>query len=89
MPQLVNVTVIELGNLCFSGEVTSRTLIFADGRKKKLRIMQPGEDQFNTTEKELKEILRGELEVLISKDQQWKAFPGARHLSFVIFHSFG
>jgi len=52
MPQFDNVTVIKPANINFSGKFTSRTLIFANGRKKTLGIMQQREDQFNTTEKD-------------------------------------
>jgi len=43
--------------------VVSRTILFPDGSKKTLGIMQPGEYDFSTGDKELMEIISGELEV--------------------------
>jgi uncharacterized protein YaiE (UPF0345 family) len=74
MPQFNNVSVLKNANIYFSGKVTSRTLVFPDGSKKNLGIMQPGEYEFNTTEKELMEIISGEIEVLVGGDSQWQRF---------------
>ena len=60
MTEFANVTVSKKANIYFDGKVTSRTLIFADGSKKTLGIMLPGEYTFNTEAKELMEILGGE-----------------------------
>ncbi len=38
--------------------------VFSDGSMKTLGIMLPGEYEFNTAEKEIMEILAGDLEVL-------------------------
>ena len=45
MSQFENVTVIKKANVYFDGQVTSRTILFADGSKKTLGIMNPGETQ--------------------------------------------
>jgi len=63
MSEFTNVTVIKKANVYFDGKVASRTIVFADGSKKTLGIMQPGEYQFSTGDKELMEIISGELEV--------------------------
>ena len=68
MSEFTNVTVIKKANVYFDGKVVSRTVVFADGSKKTLGIMQPGEYEFNTGDKELMEIISGELAV---------ALPGA------------
>jgi len=68
MSQFTNVTVIKKANVYFDGKVVSRTVVFADGSKKTLGIMQPGEYEFNTGDKELMEIISGKLAV---------ALPGA------------
>jgi uncharacterized protein YaiE (UPF0345 family) len=68
MSEFANVTVIKKANVYFDGKVVSRTLIFADGSKKTLGIMQPGKYEFSTGDKELMEIISGELDV---------ALPGA------------
>jgi hypothetical protein len=69
MSEFTNVTVIKKANVYFDGKVVSRTVVFADGSKKTLGIMQPGEYEFSTGDKELMEIISGELDV---------ALPGAR-----------
>jgi len=76
MSQFENVTVIKKANLFFEGKVASRTVLFADGSKKTLGIMQPGEYEFNTAEKEIMEILAGELEVLLPGAQAWQPVKG-------------
>lgn len=68
MAEFTNVTVIKKANVYFDGKVVSRTVVFADGSKKTLGIMQPGEYEFSTGDKELMEIMSGELDV---------ALPGA------------
>ena len=43
-----NVTVVKKANVYFGGTVTSRTVLFANGEKKTLGIMMPGEYEFGT-----------------------------------------
>ena len=72
MTVLENVSVEKKANFYFDGKVTSRSVLFADGSKKTLGIMLPGEYEFNTSQKELIEITSGEIEVLISGEENWK-----------------
>ena len=65
MSEFANVTVIKKANVYFDGRVVSRTVVFADGSKKTLGIMQPGEYEFSTGDKELMEIMTGELDVVL------------------------
>ena len=65
MSEFTNVTVIKKANVYFDGKVVSRTMVFADGSKKTLGIMQPGEYEFTTGDKELMEIISGELDVAL------------------------
>lgn len=76
MSEFKNVTAVKEANIYFDGKVTSRTLIFPDGSKKTLGIMFPGKYEFSTAEKEIMEILSGQLDVLISKDEGWKTIKG-------------
>ncbi len=66
MSEFTNVTVIKKANVYFDGKVVSRTVVFADGSKKTLGIRQPGEYEFNTGDKELMEIISGELAVALA-----------------------
>jgi uncharacterized protein YaiE (UPF0345 family) len=66
MSEFTNVTVIREANVYFGGAVTSRTVLFADGSKKTLGIIQPGEFEFSTGKAELMEILAGDMDVSIA-----------------------
>jgi len=57
MSQFTNVTVVKKANVYSDGKVTSRTVLFADGTKKTLGIMLPGEYTFGTDTREVMEIL--------------------------------
>jgi purine/pyrimidine-nucleoside phosphorylase len=72
MSEFKNVTVIREANVYFGGNVTSRTVLFADGSKKTLGVMLPGEYEFGTAEKEIMEILSGDLEILLPGSTVWK-----------------
>ena len=76
MSQFENVTVLKAANFYFDGKVSSRTVIFADGTKKTLGVMLPGEYEFGTAEKELMEITSGELTVLLAGETEWKKVVG-------------
>jgi uncharacterized protein YaiE (UPF0345 family) len=76
MSEFKNVTVVKEANVYFDGKVTSRTVVFADGSKKTLGIMLQGEYEFNTGDKELMEILSGDLDVLLPGQAEWKAVRG-------------
>jgi purine/pyrimidine-nucleoside phosphorylase len=74
MSQFTNVTVIKAANMYFDGKVVSRTVLFPDGSKKTLGVMQPGEYQFGTSQAEVMEIMAGELDVLLPGNTQWQHF---------------
>ena len=72
MPEFKDVTVVKKANVYFDGKVTSRTIIFGNGAKKTLGIMQPGEYEFNTGKAEIMEIMMGDLDVLLPGQSEWK-----------------
>ena len=76
MSELRNVTVVKQANIYFDGKITSRTVLFPDGAKKTLGIMLPGEYEFNTSDKEIIEIMSGNLDVLLPQARDWKPFKG-------------
>ena len=76
MPKFENVTIVKEANIYFEGRVTSRTILFADGSKKTLGVMLPGEYEFGTSEKEVMEILSGSLDVLLPRTSEWKTVNG-------------
>ena len=78
MTQFENVTVIKKMNAYFDGKVTSRTVIFPDDSVQTLGVMLPGEYEFGTDEKELMEIMSGNLDVLLPEASDWQPFTGGQ-----------
>ncbi len=76
MSEFRNVTVVKKANIYFDGKVASRTVLFPDGSKKTLGVMQPGEYEFSTGDREIMEILSGELEYLVAGSKDWKTVGG-------------
>ena len=76
MSEFNNVTVTCKANVYFDGQVTSRKVTFADGTFKTLGIMNPGAYTFGTAEKELMEIMAGDMDILLPGETQWKNIKG-------------
>lgn len=76
MGQFNNITIEKKANVYFDGKVTSRTILFENGTKKTLGIMQPGEYEFTTNVKEEMEIVSGHLEYKLN-DGDWKVIDGS------------
>jgi uncharacterized protein YaiE (UPF0345 family) len=71
MSEFNNVSITREANVYFNGNVTSRTLTFADGTTKSLGVMMPGEYTFSTEKPELMEILAGELTYSLADNDEW------------------
>lgn len=78
MSEFANVTVVREANIYFGGAVASHTVLFADGTKKTLGVMQSGEYTFNTAAAELMEILSGELELQLAGENGWRRICGGQ-----------
>jgi len=76
MSEFNNVTVVKKANIYFDGKVVSHTVLFPDGSKKTLGIMQAGDYEFNTGAAEIMEILSGKLEWQLKGENAWKAVAG-------------
>jgi purine/pyrimidine-nucleoside phosphorylase len=74
MMEFKDVTIVKKANIYFDGKVTSRTVIFPDGSKKTLGVMFPGDYEFGTAEKEIMEILAGNLDVMLPGADEWVTF---------------
>ena len=72
MSDFKNVTVLKKANIYFDGKVTSRTILFSNSSKKTLGIMLPGEYEFGTEQKEIMEILQGNLDILLPGEKEWQ-----------------
>ncbi|MBI5557068.1 MAG: pyrimidine/purine nucleoside phosphorylase [Deltaproteobacteria bacterium] len=89
MSEFNNVTVVKKANVYFGGKVTSRTVIFADGSKKTLGVMLPGDYEFNTADAEIMEILAGDLEVLLPGAAGWRQVKGGESFDVPANSKFG
>lgn len=89
MSEFKNVTIVKKANVYFDGNVTSRSVIFPDGSKKTLGIMLPGEYEFNTAEKEIMEIISGDLEVSLPGEKKWKTVKGGESFDVPAKSKFG
>lgn len=78
MTEFSNVTVVKKANIYFEGQVASFTVLFADGSKKTLGVMQPGEYEFSTGAAENMEILSGKLTWQLKGDSAWKEVVGGQ-----------
>ncbi len=72
MSEFTSVTIVKKANTYFDGKVTSRTVIFADGSKKTLGIMLPGEYDFSTDAAEIMEMIGGSMDVLLPGASEWR-----------------
>lgn len=80
--EFTNATIVKAANIYFDGKVTSRTVKLNDGTTKTLGIMMTGDYEFNTSQKELMEILAGDVEVQLAGEESWQAIQGGE--SFVV-----
>lgn len=74
MDKIENATILKKANVYFDGKVTSRTILLNDGTKKTLGIILPGEYEFGTNDKEIMEVLAGELKALLPGENAWTPF---------------
>jgi len=63
--QFPHVTVTAKANVYFDGKVVSHTVQFADGSKKTLGLIYPGEYHFGTAAAERMEIIAGSCDVTL------------------------
>jgi uncharacterized protein YaiE (UPF0345 family) len=88
MSQFDHVSVVREANIYFDGKVTSRSVLFADGSKKTLGIMLPGDYEFGTDAKEVMEILSGKLEIRLP-GEDWKPIQGGESFEVPANSKFG
>ena len=64
-PEFSNVTAVAKANVYFEGKVVSHTIRFADGTKKTLGLIHPGEFHFGTDAPERMDIIAGSCTVTL------------------------
>lgn len=88
MSEFTNVTVVRKANIYFNGAVASHTVLFPDGTKKTLGVMQPGEYTFTTEAAELMEVLSGTLQLQLAGEQEWREIHGGQSFEVPTHSSF-
>src|SRR5512133_1200048 len=88
MSEFNNVSVVREANIFFNGGVVSHSVLFADGSKKTLGVMQPGEYEFSTGKAEVMEILSGELDLMLPGTKQWQPVKAGESFSVPAKSSF-
>lgn len=78
MAEFSNVTVVKKANIYFGGQVASFTVLFSDGSKKTLGVMQAGEYEFSTGAAEKMEIMSGKLAWQMKGDSAWNEVTGGQ-----------
>jgi uncharacterized protein YaiE (UPF0345 family) len=72
--QFQNVTALAKANVYFDGRVVSHTLLFADGSKKTIGLVFPGEFHFGTDSAERMEITAGSCRVRLDGGAAWQEY---------------
>jgi uncharacterized protein YaiE (UPF0345 family) len=81
MSEFNNITITREANVYFDGNVTSRTITFADGTTKTVGIMMPGDYTFSTEKAELMEIMAGELVYRLEGSDEWITIQGGEQFN--------
>jgi len=89
MSQFENVTVVKAANVYYDGKVSSRTVLFADGSKKTLGLLLPGEYEFGTEAAEIMEMLAGDVEVLLPGETEWQSISAGESFNVPANSKFG
>lgn len=89
MSEFKNVTIIKKANIYFKGNVISYSVIFPDGSRKTLGVMLPGEYEFNTADKEIMEIISGDLDISLPNEEDWKTIKGGENFEVPAQSKFG
>ena len=73
--QFENVTALAEGNVYFDGNVISHTILLADGSRKTLGVILPGEYHFGTEAAERMEIVGGDCSYVLDGTEESKEVP--------------
>ena len=76
-----NVTAVAKANVYFEGRVVSHSVIFADGKKKTLGLIYPGEYHFGTDAAERMDVIAGECRVRLDGASEWQSFVAGTYFS--------
>jgi uncharacterized protein YaiE (UPF0345 family) len=72
--EFANVTVVAKANVFFEGRVVSHVVRMADGSKKTLGLIYPGQYHFDTREPERMDITSGSCRVKLAGAESWQTY---------------
>ena len=72
--QFEGVTAVCKANIYFDGKVISHTILFADGTRKSLGVIFPGEFHFNTGAPERMDVTAGSCRVKLNGAAEWTTY---------------
>ena len=73
--QFDGVSVVTKANVYHNGKVISHTVLFADGSRKTIGLIYPGQFTFNTGEPEKMEIIAGSCMARVKGEEEWTIYP--------------
>lgn len=76
-----NVTAVAKANVYFDGKVVSHTVKFADGSKKTLGLIYPGQYHFGTDAPERMDIIAGQCRVRLDGTGEWRTYEAGQAFS--------
>lgn len=87
-----NAEIRKRANVYHDGQVTSRSVITADGEMKTLGIMLPGVYRFNTEAPEVIDVTQGRCRVRVADEIEWREYtagesiriPGSSHFEIEV-----
>nr|WP_307839024.1 pyrimidine/purine nucleoside phosphorylase [Deefgea sp. CFH1-16] len=84
MSQFDQVSVLKQGNVYFDGKCVSHTILFADGSKKTIGVIQPSALTFNTAAAEIMEVIAGVCSVKQANESTTTTYSAGHHLAFLL-----
>ncbi len=72
--EFANVTAVTKANIYFDGKVVSHTIVLADGARKSLGLIYPGEFHFGTDVAEQMDIVVGGCRVRLDGETTWQTY---------------
>ncbi|QKJ66999.1 pyrimidine/purine nucleoside phosphorylase [Deefgea piscis] len=88
MSQFDQVSVLKQGNVYFDGKCVSHTVLFADGSKKTIGVIQPSALTFNTGAAEIMEIIAGVCSVKLANESTATTYSAGQSFSVPANSSF-
>jgi len=76
-----NAVVKKRANIYHGGQVTSRSIVTAEGEMKTLGVMLPGVYRFNTEAPEVMDLIQGRCRVKLADSGEWHEYTAGESFS--------